>query len=123
MVEVRDDFPGIPPGTPFLVTSLDALSAAAGDVEANTLFLRASDASATAVAQRAATLPAPPVVTSRYAQLAELRGSPLIGAVGDGFRLAVVVAAGYAAVAVARRPDPVGCPTDPGPYLPANPRI
>ena len=99
VVEVRDTFPGIPPGTPFLVTSLDALSAAA-DVEANTVFLRGSDASATAVAQRAATLPVPPVVTSRYAQLAELRGSPLIGAVGDGFRLAVLVAAAYAAVAV-----------------------
>ena len=63
--------PGHPTRDAFVVTGLDALRRQLSDrLEANTLFARerSDAASATSVAQvDAATLPAPPVVTSRYA--------------------------------------------------------
>jgi hypothetical protein len=95
----RASLPGVPRGQPFIVVSLRALRAAGERTPPNRLYLRhVGDG----VARRAVLGTAPGArVTSRGAVARSLRASPLVGGVLDGFRGAIVVAAVYAAIAVA----------------------
>ena len=96
----RAGFPGIPPGTPFAIVPLGALEQATGTkVTPNRLYLRGVRESAVREALDDA---APRVeVASRADVVRGLRASPLVDDVFRGFRAAIVLAALYAAVAVA----------------------
>jgi putative ABC transport system permease protein len=95
----RSSLPGIPRGQPFVVVSLRALRAAGERPAPNRVYLRDVGAGA---ARRAVLGAAPGArITSRSAVARGLRASPLVGGVLDGFRGAIVVAAIYAAIAVA----------------------
>ena len=95
----RSSLPGIPRGQPFVVASLHALRAAGERPVPNRLYLRHVGAGAA----RQAVLGAAPGarITSRSEVARGLRASPLVGGALDGFRGAIVVAAVYAAIAVA----------------------
>ncbi|HSK52293.1 MAG TPA: FtsX-like permease family protein [Clostridia bacterium] len=101
IVATSAGLPGIVEGETFLVVPLEPLRAAAAPLEPNVLFVR-GPASAGAELGRlvASAAPAGSTVLSRHAWFGELRASPLIAVVGDGFRLALGVAAVYAALAV-----------------------
>ena len=95
----RASLPGVPRGQPFIVVSLRALRAAGERPAPNRVYLRHVGAG---VARRAVLGAAPGArITSRSAVARGLRASPLVGGVLDGFRGAIVVAAVYAAIAVA----------------------
>jgi putative ABC transport system permease protein len=92
-------FAGLPTGVPFAVTSLQAIERQTHyRIRPNRLYLRGVGASAV---RRAVDASAPGAsVTSRADVLRRLRASPFVGGVGDGFRLAIALAALYAIVAV-----------------------
>jgi putative ABC transport system permease protein len=100
-VEVRTSFPGIPPGTPFVVTSFPAVQAALDRPPApNLLFARGDAVAGAALEELVDDEIASGVAISRHAWYADLREAPLIAVVGDGFRLALAVAVAYALLAV-----------------------
>ncbi|HEU5476558.1 MAG TPA: FtsX-like permease family protein [Gaiellaceae bacterium] len=92
-------FAGLPTGVPFAVASLRAIERQTHyTIRPNRLYLRGVGASAV---RRAVAAAAPGAsVTSRADVLRRLRASPFVGSVGDGFRLAIALAALYAVVAV-----------------------
>jgi len=96
----RGSFPGIPRETPFAVVPLAALEEAGGQpIPPNRLYVRGVSAAA---AQDAVQEAAPQAqIASRAAVVRSLRASPLVENVFRGFRAAIVLAALYAAVAVA----------------------
>jgi putative ABC transport system permease protein len=96
----RASFPGIPAETPFAIVPLKALEEAAGEpIPPNRLYVRGVS---TADVQEAVTETAPQAqIASRAAVVRSLRASPLVENVFRGFRAAIVLAALYAAVAVA----------------------
>jgi putative ABC transport system permease protein len=99
--EVRRSFPGIPPGTPFVVTSYTALQAALERPPApNILFVRGGPAALAGIAAQVDEAVASNAIVSRHAWYAGLREAPLIAVVGDAFRVALVVAAAYTLLAV-----------------------
>jgi putative ABC transport system permease protein len=98
-VAERAAFPGVPRGTPFAVVALAALRRAGETVAPNRLYLRHAGAAAVRQAVRDAAPGAE--IASRAAVLRNLRASPLVESVRDGFRGAIALAAFYAAVAVA----------------------
>ena len=106
VVEVRTSFPGIAPGVPFVVAPFDALHAAVLEtspgraLEPNLLLVRGGEEVAAALSDHVDRTAPSAEVTSRHAWYAGLREAPLIAVVGDGFRLALVVAGAYAALAV-----------------------
>ena len=96
----RAGFPGIPPGTPFAIVPLDALKEATGaKVAPNRLYLRGVGEGAVRDALKDAAPRAE--LASRADVVRGLRASPLVDNVFRGFRAAIVLAALYAAVAVA----------------------
>jgi len=95
----KNTFAGVPRGTPFAVVSLDALRQAVGVLEPNRLYVRHADARA--VAEAVADAAPGATITSRAAVVRSIRSSPLVDSVLRGFRWAIVVAAIYAAVAIA----------------------
>jgi putative ABC transport system permease protein len=100
-VDVRTSFPGVPAGSPFIVTSLPALNAVLDRVAApNVLFVRGNEAAAPAIAERVQAAVPSNATVSRHEWYASLREAPLIAVVGDGFRVALVVAAAYTMLAV-----------------------
>ena len=92
-------FAGLPSGVPFAVASLQAIERQTHyTIRPNRLYLHGVGATA---ARRAVADAAPGAsVTSRADVLHRLRASPFVGGVGDGFRLAIALAALYAVVAV-----------------------
>lgn len=102
VVDVRSAMPGLAPGGTFLIAPLDAVrSAAAGSAEPNTLYIRARASAGADLSALVGTAGAvSPSLSSRHAWLAELRASPLVAVVEDGFRVALLVAAVYAGFAV-----------------------
>jgi putative ABC transport system permease protein len=95
----RTTFPGIQRGTPFVVVSLQALRKAGGQAPVNRLYVRGADAGAVRTAVREL---APGASIGTKAAIARgLRASPLVDGALRGFRWAVVVAALFAAVALA----------------------
>ena len=99
--DVRTSFPGVPAGSPFIVTSLPALNAMLDRTAApNVLFVRGSATAAPAIAERVDAAVPSNATLSRHEWYASLREAPLIAVVGDGFRVALVVAAGYTMLAV-----------------------
>jgi putative ABC transport system permease protein len=100
VVGFADDVPGLPRGLPFVLAPLASTAAgwAGPVVRPDVLFVRGP---ASAEAGLRAAFSDPPVeFTSRHATLAAQRGAPLVAAIGAGFRLAVVAAALYAALAI-----------------------
>ena len=102
VVEIRQDFPGVDAGGPWLLVPLESLRSAIDDraFTPSVIFLRAPGASAASVqAAMDEVLPATRV-TSRQQVLDELRSGPLVRGVAIGFVLAVAIALVYAALAV-----------------------
>jgi len=102
VVDVREVMPGIAPGSQFVVTSLEQLQAAyrIAPLPVTTVFIRAP-ASAEPALRRALDGVVPEThLTSQAAALGELQGSPLIAGVAAGFRISLIVAALYSALAV-----------------------
>lgn len=94
----RDDFPGVPRGLPFAVVSLSAVEKA-GVVAPNRIYIRGVSADAVAKVVHAAAPGA--AVHSRAAVMRSLGASPLASSVRRGFRATIVLAAVFAAVALA----------------------
>jgi putative ABC transport system permease protein len=102
VVDVRATMPGLGVGQSFLVASLPAVLAdPPRGVERNVLYVRgpasAGDGLSALVDEAG---PAATVLASRHSWYEQLRGAPLIAVVGDGFRLGLIVAVAYAALAV-----------------------
>jgi putative ABC transport system permease protein len=102
VVAIRDDMPGLAAGSRYLVAPLaPVIGAPRGDVAANLLFLRGSPGAAAAISELIERDgPTSTAVASRHAWYDALRGSPLVGAVSDGFRVGFIVAIAYAAMAI-----------------------
>ena len=95
-----DDLPGIPGGLPFVLAPLASVTGdgARTPVRPTIRFVRGP---ASIEPSLRAAVPAGSVeLMSRHAALAAQRSAPLVGAIGDGFELAVVAAAVYAAMAI-----------------------
>ncbi|HET8752095.1 MAG TPA: FtsX-like permease family protein [Gaiellaceae bacterium] len=92
-------FPGLPTGVPFAVASLQAIERQTHTkMQVNRLYLGGVGAS---TVRRAVAAAAPGAsVTSRSDVVAQLRASPFVSSVLDGFRLAIALAVLYAVVAV-----------------------
>ncbi|HTL85582.1 MAG TPA: hypothetical protein VL856_10380, partial [Acidimicrobiia bacterium] len=86
-------------GTPFAVVSINAVKKAGGVVEPNRVYLRG--ASSGEVRRAVKALAPDAQVSSRAAVVRALGASPLASSVRRGFRAAVVLAAVFAAVALA----------------------
>jgi hypothetical protein len=102
VLELRPIVPGHAVGDRFVVAPIAALAAAApNQFSRNTLFLRGPASIGPELeALVAAKAPVDTVLTSRHAWYAGLRGAPLNAVVGDGFRVGLIVAVGYAVFAV-----------------------
>lgn len=95
----RATLPGIPRGTPFAVVALEALRKAGGQSPVNRIYLSHADES---TVREAVEELAPGATISTRAEIARsLRDSPLVDGAMRAFDWAVVVAALYAALAVA----------------------
>ncbi len=104
VVDVVDTFPGVPSTSSFVVVPFRALEAAAGptgSVEANVLLVRGAADAATPLRAMVDAETASGVVVSRDERLSAMRDAPLVAAVASGFGIALLVAGGYAALAVA----------------------
>ena len=102
VVENRERFAGIPVGRPFVITSYELLQASNPDrvFRVTAMFLRAP---AGAFDEMRMTLEEQSVsarLTSRDAEYAAVHDSPLISGVEGGFRIGLVLAGAYSALAV-----------------------
>jgi putative ABC transport system permease protein len=92
-------FPGLPTGVPFAIASLQAIERQTHTkLQVNRLYLGGVGASTVRSAVAAAAPGAS--VTSRSDVVGQLRASPFVSSVLDGFRLAIALAVLYALVAV-----------------------
>jgi putative ABC transport system permease protein len=98
-VSERASFPGVPAETPFMVVPLQAVEEAGGPLPASRLYVRG--ASASAVRQAVEETSPRASIGSRSAVVADLRASPLVTGALRGFRVAILLAALYAGLAVA----------------------
>ena len=103
VVEVRDSFPGMAPGQPFVVASRDqirALHGGTGLVPTTALYLRAPDSAAADL--RKALRHDDPTATlqSRAERTATIQTAPIVRALVGGVAAAALVAFAYAALAV-----------------------
>jgi putative ABC transport system permease protein len=101
VLEVRSSMPGIVPGDTFIVTPLAPfLAHGTLEIEANVLYARGgpeAEGELSALVDREA---GGSIFESRHAWYRDLQATPLIGAVGEGFRLGLVIALAYAALAI-----------------------
>jgi putative ABC transport system permease protein len=102
VASVRGSFPGVPAGSAFVVTPLGQLQHAYPDppLLRNTVLVRGpaeieADLAATLRSQSSAIR-----VSSRHASYRALLDAPLVAAIATGFRLTMLVAAGYTVIAV-----------------------
>jgi putative ABC transport system permease protein len=102
VVEVRNTFAGIPPETAFVVASLEQLAAAYRNppLLPSAVLLRGPESIEQAVASTFAEQSVSVRFTSRHAVYRDLLEAPLVAAIGDGFRLTMLVSALYTAIAV-----------------------
>lgn len=102
VVAVRIDFPGPSSGAPFVIVPFAQLAGAVpGEtVRPSVLFVRGpaeiEEALRTTVRQQSARSR----LLSRHAGYAEMHDAPLSAAIAHGFRLALIVAAGYTALTI-----------------------
>ena len=103
VVEVRDAFPTLGGSDRWAVVSLDGLraGASASEIHVTDTFPRAPDAAVEAIRAAAAGASPDVAVASRAEETAALRAAPVVGSVSLGVTLATLVAALYAALAVA----------------------
>ena len=102
VVDVRDTIPGLTPGTLFVVTSFDQLTAArpSAPLPVTNVFVRAPPSVQPALEEALAGVTPATNLTSQAGALEALQGSPLIAGVAAGFRISLLVAALYSALAV-----------------------
>ena len=101
VVEVRDSHPGVATNVPFMVVPLGAVEAAAGrPVAPNTVFVRGAPDLQGALAAATVSAGDGATVLSRQVSFDDLHDAPLVAAVANGFRVALVVAAAYSALSV-----------------------
>jgi putative ABC transport system permease protein len=101
VVERRAAFPGVRPDAAFVVVSLDLLQQAqqGAPLAPNVFFVRAPGEAGAGLTAMAAKSPSSTVV-SRYARYETARSAPLVAMVTGGFRIALLVAVFYAALAI-----------------------
>jgi putative ABC transport system permease protein len=92
----KDEFPGVPLGTPFAIVSLAAVKNAGGVVAPNRIYVRGASAD-----EVGKLVPPGAAVHSRATIVHALGASPLASSVKRGFRATIVLAAVFAAVALA----------------------
>ena len=102
VAEVRNTFAGVPPETAFVVASLEQLAAAYRNppLLPSAVLLRGPESIEQDVASTFADQSASVRFTSRHAVYREMLEAPLVAAIGDGFRLTMLVSAVYTAIAV-----------------------
>ena len=102
IVGIADGFPGVGRASTFVLAPYAAVVAAhdASPISPTILFVRGSDAAASAIDERLAATPSLETRASRYERFAAIHDAPLVAAVGAGFGVALVIAAAYAALAV-----------------------
>ena len=102
VVQVRETFAGIPPDTSFVVASLEQLAAAYQNppLLPSTVLLRGPESIEQAVASTFGEQSASVRFSSRHAVYRDMLEAPLVAAIGDGFRLTMLVSALYTAIAV-----------------------
>ncbi|HET6744648.1 MAG TPA: hypothetical protein VFH90_02230, partial [Candidatus Limnocylindria bacterium] len=98
---IRNQFPGVPEGLAFVVSSLDQLQAAYRNppLLPSTAFVRGSadiEASLAATFREQSTSIR---MVSRHARYRAMLDAPLVAAIGSGFRLTMLVSAAYTAIA------------------------
>ncbi|MGH9174581.1 MAG: hypothetical protein ACRD1H_09490, partial [Vicinamibacterales bacterium] len=101
VVETRARFPGIPIGRPFVVVSFDHVQASNPDrtFRATAIFLRGPAAIGEELDETLESQSVAARFTSRHDEYAAVHDSPLIAGVEGGFRIGLVVAAAYSALA------------------------
>ena len=92
----KDEFPGVPLGTPFAIVSLAAVKNAGGVVAPNRIYVRGASAD-----EVRKLVPAGEAVHSRAEIVDALSASPLASSIKRGFRATIILAAVFAAVALA----------------------
>ena len=102
VVEQRADFPGIDDRIPFAVVPFDWVRAVSPDRPAppSVLWLRATREAKDGLAATLAEVRASARIVSRYATYDALHDAPLVEVIADGYRLALIVAAGYMALTI-----------------------
>jgi putative ABC transport system permease protein len=102
VVETRERFAGIPIGQPFVITSMDLLQASNPDREfrRTVLFVRAPAGSHDELRETLSEQSISARLTSRDAEYSKVHDSPLISGVQGGFRIGLVLAGAYSALAV-----------------------
>jgi putative ABC transport system permease protein len=100
-VQEREEFPGLESGTPFVIAPLDQLEAAYLNqtLQANTFLVRGPESAEDGLRQAVANQLALGQLASRHREYRELQAAPLVSAVIVGFRVALLVAAAYTALA------------------------
>jgi putative ABC transport system permease protein len=93
-------FPGVRPNAAFVIVSLDLLQEVQpeGPLSPNVLFVRAAGDAGPGLAR--ITEGSASTIVSRYERHEELRSAPLVAMVIGGFRIALLVAVAYAALAI-----------------------
>ncbi|HEX5164467.1 MAG TPA: FtsX-like permease family protein [Thermomicrobiales bacterium] len=102
VVESRERFAGIPIGRPFVVTSLELLEASNPDrmFRPTAMFLRAPESAFDAIDTTLTSQSISARLTSRDKEYAKVHDSPLISGVEGGFKIGLVLAGAYSALAV-----------------------
>jgi putative ABC transport system permease protein len=101
VIAVRETFPSLPEGDPFVVVSLPGLEQAVSSPLARSrIYLRAPGAAAPALRREIAAAFPDGLIRDRASLQAALDGAPLPRAVSTGLTLAAVAAIAYAALAV-----------------------
>jgi predicted lysophospholipase L1 biosynthesis ABC-type transport system permease subunit len=102
VVGERLTFPGVSHGTAFVVAPFDQLQAAYRNppLQPTALFVSGTQDAADALTAHVRERSPSSTLVSRHGRYAALRDAPLIAAVANGFRVALVVAALYTALAV-----------------------
>jgi putative ABC transport system permease protein len=101
IVAIRPEFPGVVDGPSFLVTPIESVRPLSNAVTANRMWIKGSPAAGPEIAALL-DRQAPPStdLQSRDAWYVQLKAEPLIQVIADGFRLAFVLAAVYAAISI-----------------------
>jgi len=102
VIETRERFSGIPIGRPFVITSMDHLQASnpSRDFRRTAMFVRAPAGAFDELRETLASQSIAARMTSRDAEYSKVHDSPLISGVQGGFRIGLVLAGAYSALAV-----------------------
>ncbi len=101
VVAIRETFPTLDPGAPFIVASIPQLDASRTiRLQATDLFVRAPDAAVPALRDLAGSQAVPVIMTTRTEVADQVRDGPIVRAVGAWVTVAVVACAAYAGLAI-----------------------